>query len=416
MSFKKSLVTPRVLIVGGGFAGTTLARKLILGMCGSTKLNVTLISNKSYFEYYPAFYRVVTGATPAEVCISLADLVPKEVDIVIDKIVSADLVKKEVKGLSGHVYTADYIVLATGSQTTYFNLPGLPDLSFGFKSIAEAVKLKKHIENLFIEKARSNNSLNSSTENPKDMVSAFQVVVVGGGPSGVEVSGNLVSYMKKLAINYRVDPSFVTVDLVERGGRLIPATHPHASAAALARLQNLGVNVFLNREVMSEDVEKILMSDMSLQTKTVIWTAGTSINALYNSIEGLQCTERHRVLVDDHLEAAGFKDIYIAGDGAGTTYAGLAQTAIHDGHYVANDILWKIDTTKIKKDRKIYKVKNIDYIIPIGHNWAIMSLGTFHIFGWPAYFVRQCLDFFYFAGILSIKKSFKLFWKGNKFQ
>ncbi|MEN9582726.1 MAG: hypothetical protein RL641_680 [Candidatus Parcubacteria bacterium] len=399
MSPKKQHKKPSVIIVGGGFAGTALARKL----ADESTVNITLISDKSYFEYYPAFYRVVTGAAPIEVCVPLSDLVPKDVDIVIDRAVAVDLAKKEIKGEKGQVYTADYIVLALGSQTSYFNLPGIPEHSFGFKSIGEATELKDHIKNLFIGKVNHDASA---------MVSNFQIVIVGGGPSGVELAGDLTAYMRKLAKKYAVDPSFITIDIIDRGNRLIGATHPDASEAALKRLRSLGVNVFLNREVMAEDVETILIGDMDLKTKTVIWTAGTTINALYSKIEGLQMTERRRVLVDDYMEVPNFEDVYIAGDAAGTKYSGLAQTAMHDAKFVANDILRKLQ----KRSRRKYKVKEIEYIIPIGHNWALMSLGKIHIFGWFAYFARQTVDFLYFATILPPKKTFELFWKGKKYR
>ncbi len=395
-------MTPSVLIIGGGFAGLSAARKLA-DLADENGLNITLISDKSYFEYYPAFYRVVTGAAPIEVCVPLVDMVPSCVDVIVDRIGSIDLAKKEVKGQKGTKYTADYIILALGSQTIYFNLPGLSDLSFGFKSIAEAMQLKDHIQKLFIEK---------SNHEAAAMVSNFQIVIVGGGPSGVEVAGDLSFYMEKLAKKYKVDPSFITIDIIERGSRLIGTTHPKASEAALGRLRKLGVHVFLNREVKAEDVEQLLMGDMSLKTKTVIWTAGTSVNDLYSKTKGLEFTERRRVKVDEYLETPGFKDIYIVGDGAGTKYSGLAQTAMHDGKYVADDIVRKVKN----QTRKKYKVKEIEYIIPVGRNWALMSLGPIHIFGYFAYMARQLVDFLYFAKILPPKKTFDLFVKGAKYR
>lgn len=397
MSVKKSNFVPQVIIVGGGFAGTEIARRL----ADAGGVNITLISDKSYFEYYPAFYRVVTGAVPIEVCVPLADLVPKNVDIIVDRINNIDLKNKEVTGEKGQVYKADYIVLALGSQTTYFNLPGLAEHSFGFKSIGEAVELKKHIRSLFETKKEN-----------RENVENFQIVIVGGGPSGVEVAGDMVGYLQKLADHYNIHKSFVSITLIERNSRLIPSAKPKASALVQEQLCELGVNIFLNRNVMAEDVEKILMGDMSLKTKTVIWTAGTSINELYAKTEGFKFNERKRVSVNNFLEAEGYSDIYIAGDGAGTKYSGLAQTAIHDGKFIAQDIMKKIK----KQDRQSYKVKEIEYIIPVGPNWAVMSIGRFHIYGYLAYLARQTVDFLYFAKILPLKKTIELFLRGKKYR
>ncbi len=401
MSVKSRKIVPSVIIVGGGFAGTEIARKL----AEEGGVNVTIISNKSYFEYYPAFYRVVTGAAPIDVCVPLSDLVPAGVDIVIDRIEYVDLEKKEITSEKGQIFTADYIILAVGSQTSYFNLPGLSEFSFGFKSISEAVRLKEHIKNLFVRKT-------NQTENQNDKVTNFQIVIVGGGASGVEVAGDLTRHMQKLASKFKVDPSFITIDIIERGNRLISATKEKASELAMCRLCKLGVNVFLNRAVQSEEIEKIFMGDISLKTKTVIWTAGTSINELYLKTKGFQFDQKKKVVVDDFLCVPEFNDIYIAGDGAGTKYSGLAQTAIYDGKFIAKDIIRRIKNN----ERKIYNPKVTNYIIPIGHNWAIMSFGKIHISGYFAYLFRQAVDFWYFASILSLRKTRELFWKGRKYK
>jgi NADH dehydrogenase len=181
----------RIIIVGGGFAGIETARKLAKQNLKNT--HITLLSNKSYFEYYPALYRVVTGASPIEVCVPLSDMVPKSVEIVLDGAQAIDLKAKTVTGVSGTVRPFDYIVLALGSETTYFNLPGLSDLALGFKSVKEAVNLKKHLHLLFEEHSHPDNS---------ELVSHFHIVIVGGGPSGVEVAGDLTAYMHTLGYGY----------------------------------------------------------------------------------------------------------------------------------------------------------------------------------------------------------------------
>lgn len=392
--------TPDVIIVGGGFAGIATARKIALA---NKKINISLISDKSYFEYYPALYRVVTGAAPIEVCVPLSDMLPKNVDIVVDRIARVVPTEKTLYGESGTSYSADFIVLGLGSQTTYFNLPGLPDLSFGFKSVGEAMRLKNHIESLFLEHQHPSVS---------ELVSHFHIVVVGGGPSGVEVAGDLTTHLRKLATKYKVDPSFITIDIIERNPRVLPSVDPKASARALARLRKLGVNVFLNRTLLSEEIESVYLKDMSLKSKTVIWTAGTQVSNVYNTIPNIKMTERKRVQVNDYLEMDGFESVYVVGDGAGTKYSGLAQTAIKDGTFVAMDIIRRIK--KMKREK--YIPVPVEYVIPIGDNWALMSLGPFRFYGLFAYWARHMVDFIYFAGILSPRKLFSLFFEGWKYR
>ncbi len=389
-----------IIVVGGGFAGIALARKLAFA---GKKINITLISDKSYFEYYPAIYRVVTNAAPIEACIPLSDMLPKNVDIIIDKIAKVDANLKSIIGESGMEYKADFLILALGSETSYFNLPGLSDLSFGFKSIGEAMKLKNHIDTLFEEHEHPSSS---------ELVSHFHIIIVGGGPSGVETAGDLSRRLEKLAIKYKVDPSFITIDIIERASRVLPTIDPKASAHALTRLHKLGINVFLNRTLMSEEIEQVYMKDMSLKSKTVIWTAGTQINRLYNSIPGVQLSERKRVSVNEYLEMKGFDGVYVVGDGADTKYTGLAQTANVDGKFVADDILTRINGG----GRVAYIPKPVGYIIPIGHNWALMSLGPIRIYGLFAYWARHLADFYYLSFILSPRKLFSLFFEGFKYR
>jgi NADH dehydrogenase FAD-containing subunit len=174
---QKTDVLNNVVILGGGFAGTRAAIDLAKKNLPHTK--ITLISNKSYFEYYPGLYRVVTGASPIEVCVPLEDMVPPSVDIVIDTITSIDIANKKIVGAKLGDIDYSRLVIALGSETTYFNLPGLDTLSLGFKSTKEALRLKHHIFELFKTHMHPNQN---------ELTSHFHVVVVGGGPSGIEVA------------------------------------------------------------------------------------------------------------------------------------------------------------------------------------------------------------------------------------
>ena len=391
----------KVLIVGGGFAGVQAARDL--AQKNIKGLKVTLLSNKSYFEYYPALYRVVTGASPIEVCVPLSDMVPKNVEIVLDGAVAIDLKSKSVKGLSEKIYPFDYIVLALGSETTYFNLPGLTDLALGFKSVKEAVELKKHLHLLFE---------GSSHQDPKELVAHFHIVIVGGGPSGVEVAGDLTAYMHKLSMHYGVDPSLITIDLIESNNRLVPAVDPKVSDKILARLRELGVNIFLNRQLVSEEVTEIYLRDMNMKTNTLIWTAGTKLNSLFEKIEGLSFSPRKRVLVDEYMRAVGFDYVFVAGDAASTAFSGLAQTAIYDGSFVADAIRRVV----MKKDLKQYKPKPTAFSIPVGEDWGVFVWKGIQLYGRTGYLLRHAIDFMYFAQILSARNLFGLFFEGWRYR
>lgn len=398
---QKTDVLTNIVILGGGFAGTRAAIDLAKKNPPNTK--ITLISNKSYFEYYPGLYRVVTGASPIEVCVPLEDMVPPSVDIVIDTITAIDTASKKIVGAQLGEIEYSTLIVALGSETTYFNLPGLDTLSLGFKSTKEALRLKHHIFELFKTHMHPNQN---------ELTSHFHVVVVGGGPSGVEVAGDLTAFMHALAKKTGVDPSLVTIDLIESNPRLVPALPPEASEKILRRLRMLGVNIFLNRRLIKEEVESVYMKDMSLQTKTVIWTAGTQINQLVSDTKGLTFSERKRVVVDEYLRAVGVSDVYMLGDLAATQYSGLAQTAMYDGSYVAKMIARELRGKPLVP----YTPKKVAYSIPVGDNWAALVIGPVRIYGRFAYLMRHAIDFHFFSGILSVRKLISLFFEGWKYR
>lgn len=390
----------KIYIIGGGFGGISAARTLAAKKLKNT--DIVLISNKTYFEYYPALYRLVTGASPIEACVPLSSMLPKCVEVVHDTVVSVDGVGKHIVGESGAEYSYDALVLSMGSQTTYFGLPGLDELSFGFKSVSEALRLKNHITSLFEAHAHPTK---------EEMVSHFHIVIVGGGASGVEVAGDLSAHMHHLAKKFAVDPSFITIDLIESNGRLLPALSEKVSARILARIRTLGINVFLNRTLMKEEIDSVYMKDMSLQSKTVIWTAGTALNSLFQTIPGLTFSPRKRVEVNEFLESK-IPGVYVIGDAAATPFSGLAQTAISDGKQVGEIIA----ATLTGKNPRKYTSKEPAYSIPVGDNWGVFVMGPVAIYGIIAYFMRHLIDFIYFAGIVDVNTLLGMYFEGKKYR
>lgn len=390
----------KIVIVGGGFGGIRCALDLAKKAPKDTK--IVLLSDKHHFEYSPSLYRVVSGNSPLEVCIPLDEIFKNtNVEVVRDKIIAADLVKKTLKGESGSNYTFDTLILALGSETAYFNVEGLKELAFSFKSINEALKLKRHLHELFESHLM---------DTKEEAVSNLHILIVGGGATGVELAGELIYYMQKIARIHKIDPSLITIDLIEAAPRLVPALPEQTSNKVFKRLHSCGVNIFLNRTVMKEDIEQVFLKDMTLKSKTVIWTAGVKVNHLYSEILGLEFDKKGRVIVGEFLEPKGMQNIFVLGDAASTPYAGLAQTAIFDGSFLATNIVNKLKGKQMAQ----YKAHKIAYAIPVGPFWAACSIGGIRFYGIFAWCLRQLVGLRFFVSILPISKAFDVFLGSKK--
>lgn len=385
-----------ILVIGGGFGGISTA--LALEKENIPDIKITLVSNKTHFEYQPALYRVVTGRSPLEVCIPLRDIFDgKNVEVIEDTIIRTNLDEKKLDGSSGSHYSFDFLILALGSETAYFDIPGLKELSFGFKSINNALRLKEHLHEVF--------TICEEKTSSEECVRAAHIVVIGGGASGVELSGELAVYTREMAKHHGIDPALVTIDLIEAAPRLLPSMPEEMSKKVYDKLHSLGVNIFLNRTVVGEEVEKLFLKDMELKTKTVIWTAGVKPNRFYSKIPGLVLDNKGRVVVDDILQAKGFSKVFVIGDAAATQYSGMAQTAIHGGEEVAKNIASVFKKGATRKHRPIKPYHSI----PVGPGWAATIAGPFMLYGSVGWILRRVADLRYFLSVLSVGKAISAF-------
>lgn len=388
----------RVLILGGGFVGIAAA----LGMARRRMkgVHITLVSDRPHFEYHGALYRLVTGTSPLEICMPLREIFAgTDVDVVLDTIEGLDKEKKVATGASGSTYHYDHLVLGLGAETNYFGIPGLKELSFGMKTINDALRLKRHISEVL---------LTCKTGTKEEQVCATNFAVIGGGPTGIEMAADLIVYARKLAGEYGIDPSLVTVEIIEGAPRLIP-TLPEAFSRRLEHhIRGLGVNIFTNRSIEREEIEKVYLKDMELRTKTVIWTAGVMANHLHKDW-GLPVDKRGRVEVDEHFRAKGMERIYVGGDAAVAEHWGMAQTAHYHGGHIADAISADIKGLRPPK----YHAKAPIYAIPGGPGWAGVLWGKIEVYGSTGWFLRRLVDFIVFNWMLPPKKAWDVFRSGK---
>jgi NADH dehydrogenase len=388
-----------IVIVGGGFAGVACA--LELAKHAPKNCHITLISDKPHFEYHAALYRVVTGRSPLEVCILLDEIFKHtSVSVIQDTISAINEHDRVVQGTQNVTYPYDYLVLTLGSETTYYDTPGLEELSFGFKSIEEALKLKRHLHASFAA---------CVTANKDEALCNTHLVVVGGGPSGTELAAELALYADKLARKHTIDPTLVTVELIQSPAHLVPMLPVEVTERIEARIRSLGVNVYVNRRLIKEEVAEVFLKDMRMNAKTVIWTAGVKPHQLYVKLTQAKTNEKGQIEVNKHLQIADQSPVYVGGDAAATKHSGMAQTALYDGTYIAKDIIARIENYP----RPTYSPKQPIYSIPVGSNWAATVWGDKKFYGRVGWWLRRLLDLNVFLAILPWRKALLAFQSGS---
>lgn len=394
--YNNYMTKKRVVIIGGGFTGVKCA--LELAKKRRDDIQIRLVSDRANFEYHGALYRLVAGGSPLEVCLPLRDIFAGyNVDIVIDRAAKIDTDNQMVIGKSGSTYGYDYLVLGLGAETNYFGIPGLEDNSLGMKTITDALNLKHHIaETLALCPSQS---LSERERN-------LHFVIVGAGPTGVELAGELAGYVRHLVQEHNLDPALVRIDLVERGERILPKLSEKLGNRVSQRLEKLGVRIMCDTAIESFDGETVMLSGEKVQSPTVVWTAGVRANELVDQLN-VEQDRMGRVVVDKHLQVVEHENIFFGGDIAATQFSGMAQTAINDGRYIADCIHRSV--TKPGELFKNYQPGEPIYAIPAGPRWAGTQWGRVCFFGRVGWFLRRLVDLIVFVNFLPFGKAWSAF-------
>ncbi len=356
-----------VLIVGGGFGGI----KSALELAGHPSFNVTLVANKPFFEYYPMMYHTATGGSKTVSTIPLGQIFAgKRISIVISEATKLNRGKRTMRLKNGDTLSYDILILALGTVPNYFGIPGMEEYSFSIKSLHEAEEFKAHLHNQLLSKRQPDTNY----------------IIVGGGPTGVELAGALPSYIKYLMKQHGIKSRRkIHVDLVEAAPRLMPRMPESVSRALARRLKRLGVRLYFGMPVQAESADTILLDGKPVRTHTVVWTAGIANNPFFKDNKFI-LAENGRVQVDQLLQA--WPGIFVIGDNADTKYTGMAQTALHDAKYVTRNLKRHADG----KRPLAYKPKRPVYITPAGKGWAVVVWGRLHIYGRLGWWLRKAAD------------------------
>lgn len=372
----------RVVIIGGGFAGLTFLKRL-----RKKNFQIVLIDQFNYHQFQPLYYQVATsGLEPSSISFPFRKIFQsrKNIFIRITQVTSIDTNNKRVHTTIGHI-NYDYLVIATGVETNYFGNEQFKEKSYPMKSVPEALLLRntllQNLESALI------------TDDPDERKGLLNLVIIGGGPTGVELSG-AIAEMKKFILpkDYpEIDFDEMNIYLVEALPNVLNAMSKKSQEKAQKYLKNLGVNVLLNKKVSDFDGKNVFFADNSvIRTNMMIWTAGVSAAKL----EGIPDAVRGRggrIMVNSINMVDGFNDVFAIGDIALMTsdkkypngHPQVAQVAIQQARLLAKNLCNIRDKEKLKS----FNYNDKGSMATVGRNLAVADLGKLSLHGFIAWLI-----------------------------
>src|SRR6266702_2039223 len=368
---------PRVVIIGAGFGGLEAAKKL-----GGEAVRVTVVDRTNYHLFQPLLYQVATAAlSPADIAAPVRAILSKckNVEVILAEVEFVDVEARKVI-TKDRVFDYDYLILATGARHSYFGHDEWEKLAPGLKSLEDAVELRRRIL-LAFEYAEK-------IENEAARKAAMTFVIIGGGPTGVEMAGAIAEISRyTLAKDFRhIDPSQARVVLIEGEPRLLAAFPEDLSASAMKQLVALGVEVRTGTRATNITEEGVQLDSEFIPCRVKIWAAG-NVASFVGKTLSVPVDRVGRVIVNDDLTIPGHPEVQVIGDLAnfshqtGEPLPGVSPVAMQQGRHAARNILRMIANRKPQRFRYWDKGS----MATIGRNKAFADLNFVHLSGLPAW-------------------------------
>jgi NADH:ubiquinone reductase (H+-translocating) len=383
---------PRVVIVGAGFGGLWAAKTL-----ANAAVENVVIDRENYHLFQPLLYQVATaGLSPADIAAPIRGIVGayRNVTVLLGEIVGVDVGARTVSIMGGRHVPYDYLILATGARHAYFGHDEWELLAPGLKRIEDATEIRRRIL-LAFEQAESEADADERRR-------LMNLVIVGGGPTGVELAGAIAELARRaLAKDFRnIDPRVTRIFLVEAGQRLLASFPEDLSNDATRRLERLGVEVRLGAPVTAIDSSGVTIGPVRIESRTVIWAAGVAASPAGNWI-GAKCDRVGRIEVDRDLSVAGHPEIFAIGDtalaldGDGKPLPGIAPVAKQQGRYVG-----KLIKTRLRgaKRAKAFRYRSYGNLATIGRKAAVIDFGWIHLRGLVAWVIWSVVHIYFLIG------------------
>jgi NADH:ubiquinone reductase (H+-translocating) len=369
---------PRVVIVGGGFAGLAAAKAL-----RKTAAQVVLIDRSNHHLFQPLLYQVATSVlSPGQIGSPIRGILRKQTNttVILGEVTSVDRSKKAVYVSNGFrkniPVTYDYLILATGVTHSYFGHDEFAPFAPGLKSLADAVAVRNKILQAF-EQAETE-------EDPSKHPDLLTFVLVGGGPTGVEMAAAIAVLVRTTLRREfrRIDPTSARIMVIDRGKRILGTFSEEISEAAKKRLERLGVEVRLGVGVDNIDADGVAVAGERIPSKVVIWTAGVAPSPAAKWLNA-ETDRAGRVRVQPDLSVPGLADVFVLGDTAsfdedGHALPGVAQVAIQQGRYAGRLIARRISGGTTPKPFHYFDKGNMAVV---GGGFAVLQTGKIRMSG-----------------------------------
>ncbi|MCF8273317.1 MAG: NAD(P)/FAD-dependent oxidoreductase [Flavobacteriaceae bacterium] len=384
---------PRIVIIGGGFAGISLAKKL-----SKQEVQVVLLDKHNYHTFQPLLYQVSTGGLePDSIAYPIRKILKNYTNFHF-RLAHVEEIKPLTNEVSTDIGTLkfDYLVIASGSETNYFGNSVIEKHSMAMKSIPQSLNLRSLILENFEE------ALLTSDLNERNALMNF--VIVGAGPTGVELAGALAEIKKGiLPKDYPdLDTRSVQINLIQSSDRILKEMSENASKKAEVFLENLGVNIWKNVRVTNYNGKTVTTnSDLTFETATLIWAAGVK-GATIKGLDSEAFINRgNRIIVNEFSQIKGCNNIFAIGDVAcmesedfPNGFPMMAQPAIQQGQHLGNNLLRLIE----QKPMTPFLYKDKGAMATIGRNKAVVDLKHFKFQGVFAWYVWMFVHLFFLIG------------------
>jgi NADH dehydrogenase len=385
-----SKTVPRVVIVGAGFGGLIAARKL-----ATSAVQVTLIDRRNYHTFQPLLYQVATaGLSPGEIAAPIRWILRgrSNVRVLMGEVEDVDVSRRVVKVVDADI-PYDYLIVAAGATHAYFGHDEWEPFAPGLKTIEDALEIRRRVLLAFELAERQ------AAESGEQVQLNF--VVVGGGPTGVELAGTLAEIARRALVNefHSIDPERTRILLLEGGPRVLPAYPEDLSRSAEEQLRHLGVEVHTSAMVTGIEPAAVITSQTRLPAAVILWAAGVAASPLGKKL-GAPVDRAGRVLVNPDLSLPGHPEVFVIGDLAslkdknGNPLPGLAPVAMQQGKATAENIARELQGNP----RENFHYLDKGSLATIGRAAAVAQFGKVHISGFLAWLSWLFVHIFFLIG------------------